>query len=153
MFGTMQGLSLDFFDRRPVGQLLSRVTNDTEAVATFNENAVSQIMRGVFQILLIVVVMAVTNWRLTLAASPWCRPARRRCGRDARGGSCVRAVAGAARRPVGLPGGGDLRAPRADLHRRQDWAVQQQEEQAGIVFETASRATFTGLLQFPPRWR
>ena len=42
MFGNMQRLSLTFFDRQPVGQLLSRVTNDTEAVATFNENAVPQ---------------------------------------------------------------------------------------------------------------
>lgn len=150
MFGTMQGLSLDFFDRRPVGQLLSRVTNDTEAVATFNENAVSQIMRGVFQILLIVVVMAVTNWRLTLAALAVV--------------PVLLVVAAVVTRAAG-PAYARLQEQLGDLSgfqeeaisghrvlistRRQDWAVQQQEEQAGIVFETASRATFTGLLQFP----
>ena len=46
LFNHMQDLSLSFFDRQPVGQLMSRVSNDTEAVALFYESAVAQIIRA-----------------------------------------------------------------------------------------------------------
>lgn len=150
MFGTMQRLSLTFFDRQPVGQLLSRVTNDTEAVATFNENAVSQMMRGLFQIALIVVLMAFTNWRLTLAALAVV--------------PVLLLVAAAVTRAAG-PAYARLQESLGDLSgfqeetisghrviisaRRQDWAVERHDEQAGEVFEIGSKATFAGLLQFP----
>lgn len=150
MFATMQRLSLSFFDRQPVGQLLSRVTNDTESVATFNENAVSQIMRGIFQVVLIVVLMAVTNWRLTLAALTVV--------------PVLLLVAAAVSHAAG-PAYARLQEQLGDLSgfqeetisghrvlistRRQDWAAKQHEQEAGRVFQTASHATFTGLLQFP----
>jgi ABC-type multidrug transport system fused ATPase/permease subunit len=150
MFATMQRLSLSFFDRQPVGQLLSRVTNDTESVATFNENAVSQIMRGIFQVLLIVILMAVTNWRLTLAALAIV--------------PVLLLVAAAVSHAAG-PAYTRLQEQLGDLSgfqeetisghrvlissRRQSWAVQQHDSEAAEVFETASHATFTGLLQFP----
>ncbi len=150
MFTTMQRLSLGFFDRQPVGQLLSRVTNDTESVATFNENAVSQIMRGIFQVILIVVLMSITNWRLTLAALTVVP---------------VLLLVGAAVTRAAGPAYTRLQEQLGDLSgfqeetisghrvlistRRQDWAVHQHDTQAGGVFTTASKATFTGLLQFP----
>jgi ABC-type multidrug transport system fused ATPase/permease subunit len=150
MFGSMQRLSLSFFDRQPVGQLLSRVTNDTEAVATFNENAVSQMMRGAFQVLLIVVLMFFTNWRLTLAALSIV--------------PVLLLVAAGVARAAG-PAYARLQEQLGDLSafheetisghrviisaRRQDWATQQHDELAGTVFETGSKATFMGLLQFP----
>ena len=150
MFATMQRLSLGFFDRQPVGQLLSRVTNDTESVATFNENAISQIMRGIFQVLLIVVLMAVTNWRLTLAALTVVP---------------VLLLVAAVVSHVAGPAYTRLQEQLGDLSgfqeetisghrvlistRRQDWAVQQHDAESGEVFRTASHATFTGLLQFP----
>jgi len=150
MFATMQRLSLGFFDRQPVGQLLSRVTNDTESVATFNENAVSQIMRGVFQILLIVALMVVTNWRLALAALSVV--------------PVLLLVAAGVTRAAG-PAYAKLQEQLGDLSgfqeesisghrvlistRRQAWAQSQHDEAAGEVFRTASRATFTGLMQFP----
>ena len=62
------GQRIVFFDRQPLGQLLSRVTNDTEAVALFYEQAVAQIIRAIAQILLIVIVMFVADWRLAIAA-------------------------------------------------------------------------------------
>lgn len=150
MFATMQRLSLGFFDRQPVGQLLSRVTNDTESVATFNENAISQIMRGIFQVLLIVVLMAVTNWRLTLAALTVVP---------------VLLLTAAVVSRVAGPAYTRLQEQLGDLSgfqeetisghrvlistRRQQWAAEQHDAEAGRVFETASHATFTGLLQFP----
>jgi ATP-binding cassette subfamily B protein len=68
LFDHIQTLSLSFFDRQPVGQLMSRVTNDLEAVALFYETVVAQIIRAVFQILLIMIVMFYVNWRLAVAA-------------------------------------------------------------------------------------
>lgn len=150
LFGRMQQLSLSFFDRQPVGQLLSRITNDTEAVATFNENAVSQMMRGAFQILLIVLLMFLTNWRLTLAALSVV--------------PVLLLVAAGVARAAG-PAYARLQEQLGDLSgfqeetvtghrvlissRRQDWARDRHDDLAGAVFETGSRATFTGLLQFP----
>jgi len=150
MFATMQRLSLSFFDRQPVGQLLSRVTNDTETVATFNENAISQIMRSTFQVTLIAALMAVTNWRLTLAALSIV--------------PVLLLVAAAVARAAG-PAFARLQEQLGDLSgfqeetisghrvlistRRQDWAVREHDAEAGRVFQTASHATFTGLLQFP----
>ena len=150
MFATMQRLSLGFFDRQPVGQLLSRVTNDTESVATFNENAISQIMRGIFQVVLIVVLMVVTNWRLTLAALTVVP---------------VLLLVAAVVSHVAGPAYTRLQEQLGDLSgfqeetisghrvlistRRQDWAVHQHDAESAEVFRTASHATFTGLLQFP----
>ena len=45
LFEHIQTLSLTFFDRQPLGQLMSRITNDTEFVALFYEQAVSQLIR------------------------------------------------------------------------------------------------------------
>ncbi len=68
LFAHIQTLSLSFFDRQPLGTLMSRVTNDTESVAVFYENAVAQIIRAGFQLLIIVVIMVLVNWQLTLIA-------------------------------------------------------------------------------------
>ena len=62
----MQTLSLSFFDRQPLGRLMSRITNDTEFVALFYEQAVSQLIRAGFRIAIIVVVMFLIEWRLAL---------------------------------------------------------------------------------------
>ncbi len=68
LFDHIQTLSLSFFDRQPVGQLMSRVSNDTEAVALFYESAVAQIIRAIFQVLLITIVMFLVNWQMAIAA-------------------------------------------------------------------------------------
>ncbi len=57
LFSHMQSLSMGFFHRMPVGEILSRVTNDAEAVALFCESAVGQLVRAVLQILMILVVI------------------------------------------------------------------------------------------------
>ena len=55
LFDHMQTLSLSFFDRQPLGELMSRVTNDTEAVSLFYESAVAPLIRSVFQVLMIII--------------------------------------------------------------------------------------------------
>ena len=68
MFNNVQTLSMGFFFRNPPGELSSNVTNDAEVVSLFYTTAVSQIMRSLLQVLLIVVVMFVVNWQLALVA-------------------------------------------------------------------------------------
>ena len=64
----LQTLSLSFFDSRSIGELVSSVTNDIEAIARFFETAVSQIIRAIFQVLVIAVIMLIIDWRLAIAA-------------------------------------------------------------------------------------
>ena len=66
LFDHMQSLSLSFFDRQPLGQLMSRITNDTEFVALFYEQAVSQLIRSFFRIIIIAIIMFIVDWRLAL---------------------------------------------------------------------------------------
>jgi len=68
LFSHIQELSLNFFDRQPIGELMSRVTNDTEVISLFYENAVGPIIRAFIQIFLILIVMLVMDWRLTIVA-------------------------------------------------------------------------------------
>jgi ATP-binding cassette subfamily B protein len=68
LFSHMQTLSLTFFDRQPIGQLMSRITNDTEVVSLFYEQAVSPIIRASIQILLTFLAMLLIDWRLTIVA-------------------------------------------------------------------------------------
>jgi len=68
LFSHMQTLSLTFFDRQPIGELMSRITNDTEVVSLFYEQAVSPIIRASIQIILTFLVMLIIDWRLTIVA-------------------------------------------------------------------------------------
>ena len=64
----LQTLSLNFFDSRSTGELVSSVTNDVEAIARFFETAVSQLIRAVLQVIIIAIIMFIIEWRLALAA-------------------------------------------------------------------------------------
>ena len=68
LFSHMQTLSLNFFDRQPIGELLSRITNDTEVVSLFYEQAVGPIIRASITIILAFLIMLVIDWRLTIVA-------------------------------------------------------------------------------------
>ena len=68
IFTHLQRLSIPFFDRTPVGRLITRVTSDVEAL---NELFTAGVVAGVgdlFTLLVISVVMLVIDWRLALAA-------------------------------------------------------------------------------------
>lgn len=150
LFNHMQSLSLSFFDRNPIGELLSRVNNDLEAVSRFFEQAVSQIVRAAVQIILIVIVMVLVNWQLTLAALLIVP---------------IMLLATFALQRVSTPAFARLQEELGKLssfqeetisghkvvinNRRQEWAAGTHDEYADGVFEIASRAFFTSLLQFP----
>jgi ATP-binding cassette, subfamily B, multidrug efflux pump len=68
IFGHLQALPVAFFDRNPVGRLVTRVTSDVEAL---NELFTAGVVAGVgdlFALAAIAVIMVVTDWRLALAA-------------------------------------------------------------------------------------
>ena len=69
LFNNTQTLSMGFFFKNPPGELSSNVTNDAEVVSLFYTTAVSQILRSLLQVLLILIVMFVVNWQLALVAS------------------------------------------------------------------------------------
>ncbi len=68
LFSNIQTLSMGFFYKNPPGELSSNVTNDAEVVSLFYTSAVSQLIRAIFQILMILIVMLVINWRLAIVA-------------------------------------------------------------------------------------
>lgn len=68
LFEHIQTLSLNFFDRQPIGELMSRVTNDTEVIALFFRNGLNMLLSEGFKLVFIVIAMVWLNWRLAIAA-------------------------------------------------------------------------------------
>ena len=150
LFDHIQTLSLNFFDRQPIGQLMSRVTNDLEAVALFYESVVAQIIRAIFQILLIMVVMFYVNWRLALAALTivpimliitWivqhiAAPAFTKMQEN------MGSVSGFQEETIS---GHKV----VISNRRQEWAGDRNAELAGDVYAVGKQAFFTSLMQIP----
>ena len=68
LFAKMQVLSMRFFDRNRTGDLMSRVTNDVDAVdQLLSQNLLSVAVSGL-QIVSLLTVMTILDWRMTLAA-------------------------------------------------------------------------------------
>ena len=68
IFTHLQRLSISFFDRNPVGRLVTRVTSDVEAL---NELFTAGVVAGIgdlFTLLAISIAMLIVDWRLALAA-------------------------------------------------------------------------------------
>ena len=68
IFAHLQRLSISFFDRNPVGRLVTRVTSDVESL---NELFTAGVVAGIgdlFTLLAISVAMLVVDWRLAVAA-------------------------------------------------------------------------------------
>src|SRR6266566_4482370 len=68
LFGHLQTLPLDFFQRTRGGQLLSRVINDTDAVKTVVTAALASLVQNVSLIVVYVVILVGLSWKLTLVA-------------------------------------------------------------------------------------
>src|SRR6266513_822887 len=66
LFGHLQTLPLDFFQRTRGGQLLSRVINDTDAVKTVVTAALASLMQNLSLIAVYVAILVGLSWRLTL---------------------------------------------------------------------------------------
>jgi ATP-binding cassette subfamily B protein len=68
IFSQLQRLSLRFFDRNPVGRLMTRMTSDVEVLNEMFTSGVVAIFGDVFTLLFIVGVMVAMDWRLALVS-------------------------------------------------------------------------------------
>lgn len=66
VFSHLQRLELQFFDRNPVGRLMTRVTSDIEVLNEMFTSGVVTIFGDVFTIGAIVTAMLIMDWRLAL---------------------------------------------------------------------------------------
>jgi len=66
LFRHLQFLPLAFFDRNPVGRLMTRITNDIDALIDLVSRGVVSIFGDVFVLLAVIVAMLALDWRLAL---------------------------------------------------------------------------------------
>jgi ATP-binding cassette subfamily B multidrug efflux pump len=66
IFGHIQRMSLAFFDRNPVGRLLTRLTNDVDTLNEFLSQGMVTLLGDSARLLFIVSFMLLLNWRLAL---------------------------------------------------------------------------------------
>ena len=64
LFNHLQGLSVGYFDKNPIGRLVTRVTNDTETLNEMYTNVLVNLFKDFFMIAGIMVVMMRLNLRL-----------------------------------------------------------------------------------------
>ena len=150
LFSHMQTLSMGFFFKNPVGQLTSRITNDSEVVALFYEQGVGPIIRAMLQIFIILIVMLLISIPLTIAALiviPFLIGSMYVVTRIAAPAFAL------LQERVGFVSG--FQAETLDGHKviiskkRQAWASEEHGELAGEVYEVGRRAFLASLMQFP----
>jgi ABC-type multidrug transport system fused ATPase/permease subunit len=150
LFSHMQTLSLNFFDRQPIGELLSRITNDTEVVSLFYEQAVGPIIRASITIILAFIIMLIIDWRLTIVALLIV--------------PVILIMTNVIER-ISTPAFAKLQEELGTLSgfqeeslsghkviiskRRQDWADEVNDGLAANLYDVGSKAFFTSLLQYP----
>lgn len=67
IFGRLLRLPLRYFDRRPAGDLMSRVTNDVDTLNQLLSQGITQLLGSLFSLIGIIIAMLVLDWRLALA--------------------------------------------------------------------------------------
>lgn len=67
LFSHLQRLSVAFYTRQPVGRLITRVTNDIDALNEMITQGVVAVFGDLFTLVLIVGIMLYMDWRLALA--------------------------------------------------------------------------------------
>ena len=68
IYGHLQRLDLKYFDRNPVGRLMTRVTSDVDVINDLFTSGVVTIFSDIFTLLGIMVILLFMNWRLALVA-------------------------------------------------------------------------------------
>ncbi len=66
MFSHLQELSFSYFDRTPVGWIISRVTSDTERIAELVSWGLLDVSWGVLSVTISMIFMFFINWRMAL---------------------------------------------------------------------------------------
>jgi ATP-binding cassette subfamily B protein len=68
VFRFLHGLRLGFFDRQPIGRLVTRVTNDVDAISELFASGALNAVGDLVRLFGIVVMMLLLDWRLSLIA-------------------------------------------------------------------------------------
>ncbi len=66
LFRNMQSQSVRFFDKNPIGRLVTRVTNDIENLNEMFKSVIITVFKDIFVLAGILVVLLYHNWRLAL---------------------------------------------------------------------------------------
>jgi ATP-binding cassette subfamily B protein len=66
LYRHLQGLPLRFYDRNPVGRLVTRTSSDIEAIGELFSSGLVTILADCLKIVLILSLMLMMNWRLAL---------------------------------------------------------------------------------------
>jgi ATP-binding cassette subfamily B protein len=66
IFTHLQGLSPSFYDKNPVGRLLTRVTTDVDVLNELFSSGIVSIFGDIFTLLGIVIAMLIFDWRMAL---------------------------------------------------------------------------------------
>jgi ATP-binding cassette, subfamily B, multidrug efflux pump len=69
LFSKLQRLPLAYFDRNPVGRLITRVTSDVDAINQFITNGLLTLITSMFVVTAVLVNMFTLNWQLGLIAT------------------------------------------------------------------------------------
>ncbi len=68
LFEHMQTLSLRFFDRQPIGELMSRVTNDIDVITAFFQQPLGTMLMGLFMLVITLIAMFLLSVTLAVVA-------------------------------------------------------------------------------------
>jgi ATP-binding cassette subfamily B protein/subfamily B ATP-binding cassette protein MsbA len=68
LFSHLQRMPTSFFDKNPVGRLVTRVTNDIRAIDEMLTSGVITIIQDFFMVVAIMVLMLILNWQLALVS-------------------------------------------------------------------------------------
>lgn len=67
IFAHLQALPMSFYDRSPVGRLVTRVTTDVDALNDLFAAGVVAMLNDAFLLVLFIVILIAMNWRLAFA--------------------------------------------------------------------------------------
>jgi ATP-binding cassette subfamily B protein len=67
IFEHTQTLSLRFFDRQPIGDLMSRITNDLDSVGQLFDKGLYPAVNALFTLVITTIMMFVVSWQLSIA--------------------------------------------------------------------------------------
>ncbi|MGB3633387.1 MAG: ABC transporter ATP-binding protein, partial [Rubrobacteraceae bacterium] len=68
IFDRLQHLPLRYFDKRPVGDLMSRVLNDVDTLNQLFSQGIAQLLGSLFSLIGILIAMFLLQWNLALAS-------------------------------------------------------------------------------------
>ncbi|HEU5016009.1 MAG TPA: ABC transporter ATP-binding protein [Roseiflexaceae bacterium] len=66
LFEKFQRLPLSYYDQRPVGDLISRVSNDVDTINQLLSQGLTQLLGALFSLIGIIIAMLLLNWELAL---------------------------------------------------------------------------------------